>query len=409
MIVEEQKERDKGKILVVEDDAALLDVIVSNLQLEPSFAVFGAVGGMEGLAKAQEIQPDLIISDYRMDDMDGFELCQKVKQTPALADTIFILLTAATGTEQKIQGLDLGADDYLRKPYDYDELISKVKAFLRIKTLQDELQRDKMELAALNEQLERSCIAIINLLTHLIELRIPNAAARSKRIADVARWIAERLDVEKKDIENITIAALLHELGKIGIPDHMLKPLYEMTNEEFSIFQQYPVLGQLSLEGIERLREASIIIRHHLENVDGTGYPDRLRNDEIPLGSRILRVLVEFETLIAAHTNLTPQQAVRLLDVEKGRKFDVKVIELLREYVEVNQSSWSDDKIHLSVFDLKGGMVLARDLRTSKGIKLLPKGYVIRDGMIERILNHHKLDPIVSGVYVFRSSVSGSG
>jgi len=392
-----------AKILVVEDDPTTLKIITKILSNQPGFEVIGATNGKEGLLLAKDTNPDIIISDYSMPVMDGFELCAAVKSDKELESTIFILLTAISETDKKVQGFDIGVDDYLVKPYNPSELISKIKAFLKIKFLQDELKAEKANLATLNELLERSMFDLANLLLNLLELHIPEATKRGKRAGEIARWIAEKLELDPQSIKDIEYAALLHEIGKLSIPkDVLMKKSKDLSDKEREMVKQHPVLGQLVLSSAPKMRFPAMIIRHQLENYDGTGFPDRLVEAEIPIGSRILRVIVDFEDLIEEFGG-SVQKTIEFMQKGVRSRYQPQIYQLLTEYTsEIPEKLMVDDKIKITIFDLKEGMVLAHDLYTSAGIKLLPKGANIKEYMIEKIISHNSRDPIVGGVYVLK-------
>jgi response regulator RpfG family c-di-GMP phosphodiesterase len=392
-----------AKILVVEDDPTTLKIITKILSSQPGFEVIGATNGKEGLLLAKDTNPDIIISDYSMPVMDGFELCAAVKSDKDLESTIFILLTAISETDKKVQGFDIGVDDYLVKPYNPSELISKIKAFLKIKFLQDELKAEKANLATLNELLERSMFDLANLLLNLLELHIPEATKRGKRAGEIAKWIAEKLELDAQSVKDIEYAALLHEIGKLSIPkDVLLKKSRDLSDKEREMVKQHPVLGQLVLSTAPKMRFPAMIIRHQLENYDGTGFPDRLVEAEIPIGSRILRVIVDFEDLIEEFGG-SVQKTIEFMQKGVRSRYQPQIYQLLTEYTsEIPEKLMVDDKIKITIFDLKEGMVLAHDLYTSAGIKLLPKGANIKEYMIEKIISHNSRDPIVGGVYVLK-------
>jgi response regulator RpfG family c-di-GMP phosphodiesterase len=392
-----------AKILVVEDDPTTLKIITKILSSQPGFEVIGATNGKEGLLLAKDTNPDIIISDYSMPVMDGFELCAAVKSDKDLESTIFILLTAISETDKKVQGFDIGVDDYLVKPYNPSELISKIKAFLKIKFLQDELKAEKANLATLNELLERSMFDLANLLLNLLELHIPEATKRGKRAGEIAKWIAEKLELDAQSVKDIEYAALLHEIGKLSIPkDVLLKKSRDLSDKEREMIKQHPVLGQLVLSTAPKMRFPAMIIRHQLENYDGTGFPDRLVEAEIPIGSRILRVIVDFEDLIEEFGG-SVQKTIEFMQKGVRSRYQPQIYQLLTEYTsEIPEKLMVDDKIKITIFDLKEGMVLAHDLYTSAGIKLLPKGANIKEYMIEKIISHNSRDPIVGGVYVLK-------
>ena len=400
-----EQQNKTARILIVEDDLTTLKIIKKILASQPSFEILSAVNGKEGLAVAKEKKPDIIISDYSMPIMDGFELCAAIKSDKELSGTIFILLTAISETNKKIQGFSVGADDYLVKPYNPSELISKIKAFLKIKFLQDQLKAEKANLAVLNELLERSMHDLSYLVLNIMELYIPEATKRGKQAAEIAIWIADKLELDEFSIKDIEYAALLHEIGKLSIPKELIIRTYKsLSQKERDMVKQHPVLAQLSLSATPKLRSSGIIIRHQFENYDGTGYPDRLVEAEIPIGSRILRLIVDFEDVII-EVNGSVEKALEIMERGIRSKYQPQIFQFLSEYLsQVPGAALVSDSLKINIFELKQGMVLDRDLFTTAGIKLLPKGAYIKEFMIERIITHNTRDPISGGIYITKGS-----
>lgn len=389
-------------IIAVEDDPVELLLITKTLASHPGFTVHAATNAPEGLALALAHHADLIVSDYNMPEVNGFEFCKQVKQHPLLRGTMFILLTGLEDMDNKIRGLSLGADDYLTKPFHGGELISKINAFLRIKYLQDELSSEHAALAVLNEELEMSFNGVIALLGNLIELRVPNAAARGRRAADIAVWVGERFSVAADEMQDIKYAALLHEIGKVSMPDSVLtKPAAEQNEYEREEIAHFPIRGQLLTQAIPRLKNVSVLIRHQMENFDGTGAPDRLMKTEIPFGSRLLRVINAVEQVLS--TTAVDMDAVKAeLLMRKGSWFDPQIAMLVNDYLQIaSQHFVVEGKRHITVLELEEGMKIARDLYTASGVKLLTENTVLSANTIDRIMAHHRYDPILSGVYIY--------
>ncbi|HLP16662.1 MAG TPA: HD domain-containing phosphohydrolase [Bacteroidota bacterium] len=389
-------------IIVAEDDPVELLLIKKTLAAHPGFIVHASTNATDGLALAVEHHADLIVSDYNMPDVNGFEFCKMVKQHPMLRGTMFILLTGLEDIDNKIKGLSLGADDYLTKPFHGGELISKINAFLRIKFLQDELSAEHAALATLNEELEMSFNGVIALLGNLIELRVPNAAARGRRAADIAVWIAEKFTLPADELQDLKYAALLHEIGKVSMPDSVLtKPVHEQNEHEREEIAHFPIRGQLITQSIPRLKAVSILIRHQMENFDGTGLPDRLMRTEIPFGARVLRVINAVEHVLS--TTAVDMVAVKdELLTRKGSWFDPQIAMMVNDYLQIaSQHFVVEGKRHITVLELIQGMKIARDLYTASGVKLLTENTVLSGNTIDRILAHHRFDPILSGVYIY--------
>jgi HD-GYP domain-containing protein (c-di-GMP phosphodiesterase class II) len=225
---------------------------------------------------------------------------------------------------------------------------------------------------------------------------------RAERAAAMSRWIGERLGLKDEQLKMLEIAAKLHEIGKVNLPDDLLKkPLAQLTDLERNAMSHFPLIGQQTLIGIPRLREVGVYIRHQMENFDGTGGPDRLRQEQIPLPSRILRAVNVVETE-STRSNITLEQLTATLARLRGTVLDSHVVQLMIEYLEaIENPSWREGKRQVSVYDLKVGMVIAHDLTTGSGTKLLSEKSTISVSILERILAHHQFDPILNNVYVY--------
>ncbi|MBI5474551.1 MAG: response regulator [Ignavibacteriae bacterium] len=390
------------KILLVDDDEIQLQVIAHAIQSIAEYTVLTTTSPIVALQMAEKHEPDVILSDFYMPEEDGFSFCRKVKAHPRLRSAFFILLTSAATIEQRIRGFDIGADDYITKPFHAEELLARIRAAMRIKSLNDQLQQDKVKLSELYQELEADFMGVITLLTQLIGHRVPNASIRGERAAAMARWIGERLEMKEADIKLLEIAGRLHEIGKVNLPDEIIrKPLHQLTEGERSVISHFPLMGQAILEGIPRLNSVGTFLRHQMENFDGSGYPDRLAKDQIPLSSRILRSINFIESETAAR-NPGVETLIAAMNRSKATVLDPHIVQLMAEYLEVIENpTWREGKIQVSVYELKPGMIIAHDLTTGSGTKLLSNKAQISNSTLERILAHHQYDPILNNIYVY--------
>lgn len=391
--------KNKHTILIVDDDEAQLTLVVQILQQESKYNVISTTKPEEALRLAEMYSPTIIISDYFMPGMNGFQFCKKVKEHPILREGMFILLTAATSVEEKVQGLESGADEFISKPVHVNELIARVNACARIIQLQQDLKAKKEKLAEMNTVLEGSYKGMLDLLAVLLGLHVPNAAQRAEKASQVVQWFSEKLSLEKEESQSIQSAAVLHEIGKISI-------LSDMAMVENSTFENkerahYPLAGQILLSKIPRLEEVGRLIRHQLENFDGTGFPDRLMGNEIPFGSRLLRAINFVEHLEIESTQY--EKIIEALRKARGIVLDPLIVQLFEEFLLVaGQTDWIVGKRSITVADLVPGQKLASDLNTGSGTKLLPKETVMTEFHIDRILSHHQIDPILGSIFVYQ-------
>jgi len=392
----------KPTILVIEDDRAQLQMIAALLQDENKYTVLTAenVKAARRLLENQTI--DLIISDNYMEGETGYEFCKSVKQNKETQSIMFMLLTAEQRVDYKVKALDHGADDFISKPYNPEEFLSRVGVLLRLKKLQDDLAHESIELRSANETLNANFEGVINLLTKLIAFRIPNAAGRGGEAARMCRWMAERFGKEQDDLVLIDLVARVHEIGKITIPDEILqRQPYELTPEQKHRVIESTLFGEMLVSGIPQFTVLAQWLRHQMENFDGSGYPDKLLGEEIPLESRLLRGVNFIEELPPAI--LRDSSAMQeILQKARNTILDPRVAQLLQEYLLLSfYPSWIQGKKQIGVNDLREGMVLAADLATGSGKKLLPKDAKITSTILERIFSQHHFDPIIGGIYIY--------
>lgn len=442
----------RHKILLVDDDAAIIGFLKFVFK-DSQYIVRGASDGREGLEVAREFHPDIIISDVVMPKMDGLELCQAIRADDKLKMTIFFLISSQRkALDDRIEGLQGGADEYLLKPLDRDQIQAQVQAFLRIKTLQDELVKKNDRLGLVNQALEENKLKVeetnralerekerltyslreisnlaeelekshqnqlklnstlkesfdnlVKLLATIVELRNPFLAGHTEEVEQIAVYIGERLDLNTSQLKSLRIAALLHEIGLIGLPDDIikLKPV-EMSPEQQKIFLQHTVVGESLLNSFKGFEGAAKTIRHLHENLDGSGFPDKLSGDEIPLESKIIKAATDFSRAIQ---NVSDHgQIYRIYNAMKAEsdiKYDALVVSFLKDYVDTIANRRTQRKVEtVNLAHLQPGMVLAADLYTNTGIKLMPEGMELTDASIKGILNYSYNDPLPSGVKV---------
>jgi response regulator RpfG family c-di-GMP phosphodiesterase len=395
----------KPVIVLVEDEPLELVLLTQILQHNSEYEIHQALNIRQAYEICERVTPDIIISDYNMPGGNGYEFCNKIKNDPVQKKAFFIMLSGINQVDTIIDSLHIGADDYLTKPYHAEELRSRVDAFVRIKTLQNIVEENNVHLVKLNQDLDESFRSVIELLSDLMELRVPNASYRSNRAKSIVGWLGTKLDIPKEQIDHLHFAALLHEIGKVSLPDVLLNTnINELSKEQRVELDNFPIRGQLLMQDIPLLRPVAPILRHQMENFDGTGYPDRLQREEIPLGSRILRIINAVE-MAFQNSPCTIQQLEDELMLKKGIFFDPQLLILIVDYLNTNENaSETENLVRISVPELLPGMKIARSLFTSSGKKLLAKDAVITEKNINHISTYHQKDPILVGIYVYKNS-----
>lgn len=297
----------KPRILIVDDNPQNVELLTALMQSE-GYEVISASNGQEALARVATLPPDLLLLDIMMPGLDGFTVCQTLKADPATRLIPIVLITALGEEEHKLQGIDVGADDFLTKPVSQAELKARVRSLLKLKTFTDELEHAE---------------AVFRALALTIAARDQYTAGHCERLARYGAALAQRLGLPGPEVQTIARGAFLHDLGKVGVPDGVLLKPGPLNPEERALIEQHPVLGAGLLRPLKTFQGAATIIQHHHEKYDGSGYPDGLAGDAIPLGAQIVTIVDVYDALTTTRpyrVALSHQEAVRILreEVERG-------------------------------------------------------------------------------------------
>jgi len=271
----------EGKVLIVDDERLNVDLLRRVLSRD-GYEVFSASNGALALDAVGREDPDVVLMDINMPVVGGLEACRQLKRDPATRLLPVILMTALNASTDRIKGIDAGADDFLSKPFAVDELRARVRSLTRMKHLIDELE---------------SAESLILSLALIIEARDPATRGHCDRLARYAVSLGEALGVGADQLRSLHLGGYLHDLGKIGVPDAVLLKAGPLNPAEFLQMQQHPIIGDALCGHLRSLRAVRPIVRHHHERPDGTGYPDRLRGDEIPLLASIVSVVDVYDAL----------------------------------------------------------------------------------------------------------------
>jgi putative two-component system response regulator len=305
-----------GRILVVDDESQNVEVI-RRLMTRLGYEVLTAADGESALHSVMRDRPDLVLLDVNMPGVDGFEVCRRLKADAATRLIPVVLITTLTESEDRIRGIEAGADDFLSKPPVIAELEARVRSLTRLKRYTDELD---------------SAESVILSLGLTIEARDPNTEGHCQRLAAYATALGSRLGLADDQLVALNRGGFLHDVGKIGIPDVVLLKAGRLTATEYELIQQHTVIGDRLCSELRLLEDVRPIVRHHHERPDGTGYPDRLKGEDIPLLARILSVVDVYDALTTARSYkpaLSSEHAIRELREEaaRGWKFDAIVEE----------------------------------------------------------------------------------
>lgn len=310
-------------ILVVDDDTSNLKMasyILGGAQMRVSCLKAGG----DAVRFLQENRPDLILLDVHMPGMDGFQTMQAIRENETAADIPVIFLTADDDSDTEKRGLELGAQDFIKKPFVPEVLLLRVRHTIDLSRLQADLEREVQkktrEIAAQHEKLERISMQIVKALSGAVDAKDTYTNGHSLRVAEYSREIAHRAGLSKEMQNDIYMMGLLHDVGKIGVPDAIINKPEHLTEEEYSVIKTHPVMGAGILKNIKDFPKLITGARWHHERYDGKGYPDGISGDEIPLEARIIAVADAYDAMSSrrSYRDVLPQEIVRS-EIEKGK------------------------------------------------------------------------------------------
>ncbi|MFY9911765.1 MAG: HD domain-containing phosphohydrolase [Candidatus Sulfotelmatobacter sp.] len=276
--------RRAARILVVDDQPTIAG-LMSQLLTMSGYDVVTATDAKQAEDEVRRQPPDLILSDVRMPGKSGYEFCRDLKSDPATRLIPFVLITGLSDSSDKVRGIEAGADDFLNKPVLAEELKARVKSLLRVKEFTDELE---------------TVDSVLCTLGLIVEGRDSYTEGHCERLAEGAANLGRHLGLDQDSIVGLRRGGFLHDLGKIAVPDAILKKGSDLTPTEWEIMKLHPITGENICRPLKSLRLVLPIIRHHHEHIDGSGYPDGLRAGQIPLLPRILQVVDVYDALRTA-------------------------------------------------------------------------------------------------------------
>ena len=331
-------EGDKLWVTIVDDDIKNLK-IAERILSKNDISVTALTSGNELLEFVKTNRPDLILLDINMPGMDGFETITKLREEETeIADIPVVFLTAENDIDAEKRALSLGAKDFIRKPFIPEILTLRVKQIAELLRLQkhlaDEVERKTKE----NEQL---FLNVVRSLAGAIDAKDTYTNGHSSRVAEYSKEIARRYGYSMKEQSDIFIIGLLHDVGKIGVPDSVINKPGALSDEEFEYIKRHPVIGSQILKNINEMPKLSIGARWHHERYDGSGYPDGLAGEEIPEEARIIAVADAYDAMSSnrSYRNSMPQEKIRL-EIERGSgtQFDPRFAEIMLKMIDEDKS-----------------------------------------------------------------------
>jgi putative two-component system response regulator len=319
--------RPSARVLVVDDDTSVARVF-ERLLAKEGYAVEAVGDGPSALAAVDRQAPDVVLLDVMIPGLDGFEICRRLKRESATRLTPVILVTALSDRESRISGMEAGADDFLTKPVDPQELLARVRSLARLKRYTDDLD---------------SAASIIKALAVMIETRDGYAEGHCYRMANYATSLGRRVGVGPDDLQALHRGGFLHDIGMLTIPDSVLRKPGPLEPEEFELIKSHTVVGEGLCGNLRSLRAVRPIVRHHHERLDGSGYPDGLRGDDIPLLAQIIGLVDVYDAV----TTQRPYQRTHSIDqaievLRRQAAVGWRREDLVEEFVAIVQSGKLD-------------------------------------------------------------------
>ncbi len=332
--------RDKvAHILVVDDDS--MNLRVAEKMLEERYFVSCVKSGEETLVFLEREIPDLILLDIHMPGMDGFEVIDHIKADEKFAAIPVIFLTADNDREAEIQSFKHGALDFITKPFVVDIMMQRVKRILELdrlqKNLQHEVAKQTKKAEERRQKIERMSDQIMEALAGTIDAKDTYTNGHSVRVAEYSREMMRRMGGSEQEQEDVYRIGLLHDIGKIGIPDVIISKASGLTDEEYGLIKSHPVIGADILKNISEIPEIDVGARWHHEKYDGTGYPDGLKGEDIPVMARLIGVADAYDAMASkrSYRDVLPQETVRK-EIEEGRgtQFDPQFADIMLQMID---------------------------------------------------------------------------
>ena len=449
----------KHTILLVDDETSITKAL-NRLFRKDGYHILTASSGQEGLDLLKKVEKpvSLFVSDQRMPGMTGAQFLEKAKKI--FPDAIRFLLTGYSDMDAIVAAVNKGEiHRYLTKPWNDDDLMLQVRQSLEqyelrlenkrllaltkkqnreLTELNENLEKkvqersreiiDKnKELSRLNKELESGLYNTVRAFASLAEMHAPSLAGHGRRVSSLSREFGQLLELSEKEVTNVEIAALLHDIGKLGLPQKILEYKEQnLTQKEEALLQKHPEEAQAIVGFINRLDHVGLLIRSHHERYDGQGYPDQLSEEAIPLGSKIIAVADAYDKIVNLKVNvkacineylkekkttqdhfpedeLLQQAAIHHLKHYAFTRYDPDVVKAFLSLIKTKGIQFRKER-ELSIDELKEGGVLSRPIYTSRGRFLLSHNTVLTEDHIQKLRIIDKNDPIADVIYVMGNS-----
>ncbi len=381
-------------ILVADDDATTLALLEKSM-VKWGYDVSHAANGRQALEFVSRHHVDIIVSDWLMPELNGLELCEKVRALNLNHYVYIVLISAQDTRTDVVRGLNGGVDDYIAKPVNLEELHARIEIGCRIIALERELNQKF-------RTIKRNYFQTIGMFNQLLETYNEQLGGHCRRVGKLASLMAKRHpNIAAEDYPVVEAAGMLHDIGLIGMPDALVsKPLTAMSGDEKKLYFSHSERGELILSEIDLLRPVSRLVRMHHEQTNGKGFPDGLEGDGVPLAARVINAASIYDNLIY-QSKMALEQIPEKLQQQRGYQIDPDLVDMLLDInlSNIQKEAEKTDKI-LALDELEPGMILSQDVRMKTGAFVMAANTTVNASGIDKLKRYHQLGNIIDKVFV---------
>jgi len=353
---------------------------------------------------AKENENSIIICDFNLQGLNGLQILKKIKSESKIKESYFILLVPQSDKENQIKSIQLGTDDFLTKPISYEQLLLKLKVASKVLERGEQIALLRNEYLKLQEDLNKESDKVSNIFKKFYEYRISSSKSDGERIKKMSEFIARNLIDDEKEIREIIKASELYFLPQLFLPDKLHGiPVFTDGVVKINIFEKLPSFIEDTFTEIKDMKPIVNIMKHIHENYDGSGFPEKLKGPEIPLGSRILRVILDFD-YISNKNNGKVSKSLEILWESMNKIYDFRIIAYLDQYFALLNSKFINNlpplELKVNTHELKEDMVLSRDIIVISGHKLVAAGTKLNEEMIDKINYAGSTESILGNIFI---------
>lgn len=386
-------------ILIVEDDLMTLRLLEAHLK-SWGYTVVTAENGAAAWERLHEGPVDMVVTDWMLPALSGLDLCRKIRSEYQGGYLYLIIVSSLDSRKDVIQGLESGVDDYVTKPFDFDELRARIANGRRIVELERALNRRY-------KQIQANYFQTLHMFANLIEVFNEDLGGHCRRVSRLAMDLARRHSkFPAEEIPIVEAAGLLHDIGIVGMPPSVLfKKKVEMTGDERRDYREHPVQGEMILGEVEYLHPIAAVVRAHHEQFNGRGFPDGLAGEAIPLAARIIAAADTYDHMVH-HWGMALEEIPDHLQTQRGYQIDPALVDLMLEVnAEQIRKEAANDIVAVKLEELTEGMMLAQNVRRRNGALLMPAQTELTTYGIEKLKTYRELASISNRISIYKYSV----